>query len=125
MKKCVSLLLIFWLPLFFSVAGFASTSVQAGELMSGHIPQQQYANEQSSKQGSDHCQHMAAKPCSHKDCATSHTTCQHCGLCVNLVFYPSPTNAPAMAITSPLSNHVAWVSSPHLTSPEQRPPIFL
>jgi len=91
------------------------------EAMSSHI------TESAAQVGSDmpaHCKmHMAERSGEADHNKTSHEKCEHCGLCINIVYYSPSNTAPMISNHHPLSAHVAWVSSPHLSTPKHRPPI--
>lgn len=123
MKKIISLLLVLWLPLFFSTAGYAATSMQAqaGAVSSKADVQTHHA------QMSEHCKMMfednASQP--DKDQNQRHTgknACQHCGFCVSLGFFAVPDFGLQQS-HHPLISHTGWASSPHTTSTDLRPPI--
>ena len=134
MKKIICLLLCFWLPLFFSAASFASTSmrvseaIQANDIVSSAPIMQ--ADLQADKAMPEHCpMSMAKSMADHADKngsgqdKTAHDKCQHCGFCVLLAFYlPGIVNNDPLT-HPPLSAHIAWVPSSHFQPANQRPPI--
>jgi len=123
LKKLICLLLALWLPLFFSAASFASTTMQLDASMDAMSSQIAEAS-QASTDMPEHCKmHMAEHSDQSGPNKTSHEKCEHCGLCINIVYYSPNNTAPTISNHHPLSAHVAWVSSPHLSTPNHRPPI--
>jgi hypothetical protein len=126
MKKLISILMVFWLPLFLSTASYASTKMHAQEEPSTVVAVDHEAMA-SSDHGAEHdlCSRGSSEESQdsgHQD-SSSHGQCQHCGFCVALVFYTAPVINDLPLAQHPLSAHIAWVSSPHVTATDQRPPI--
>ena len=133
MKKVLCLLLAFWLPLFFSAASIASTSMQLQASM--HTLASAEATSNASANSMQHCeQHMADMAVAaqhHMPADMQHDTsadlqhgkCQDCGLCLNLVYYQQVPVVTSQHQQHVQPQHVAWISTSHLPTPDQRPPI--
>jgi len=117
MKKLICMLLALWLPLFFSAASFASSSMQLGNAMNTMALTEQ-AN---SNDMPEHCQMDMGKA----DQQADHSKCEHCGLCLSIVYYCLSLPIPEISDLHSLSARLAWASSPHPTTPNHRPPIRL
>lgn len=129
MKKLISCFLVFWLPLFVSTAGYASTRMLGSEMQAQAIS----AEEQTSVQQAEMPEHCTMFMDSNEN--TDHSThdqpskhagngsCNHCGFCLNLGFYPLTEVADLSHFRHTLGGNIAWAPATHLTSAELRPPI--
>ena len=114
-RKFVALMLMLWMPLFFSGAAYAATQMELANANSHEVAQTSHA-----------CHHMnSEKMAAHQE--TKHSTgdshCQHCSFCVSFV---TPLNEISTYIThqpSPLAHNAMWASSTHNITPDHRPPI--
>ncbi|HEU4709273.1 MAG TPA: hypothetical protein VFS17_08175 [Methylophilaceae bacterium] len=129
MKKLISCFLVFWLPLFVSTAGYASTQMQRYEMQAqaaSAIEQTVMQDDQMPEHCSMHMDnngHMDSSSQDQPSKHASHGSCDHCGFCLNLGFYPVAAIADLPYFRHTLGGNIAWVPTTHLTPAELRPPI--